>query len=133
MKRVTVFIVISVILFSCNEQTMNNKDSEINSSKEIAIKVCGETSPVWLMNEISSITQPVEPNYRPVSVYSTILNGITYVLVTDMVNDAAAYILRFFLCSGESIPFGTEEYNVLQRRYNENREEFTLLWSNSKI
>jgi hypothetical protein len=128
MKRNTILLAMAAILFSCNGQMTDDKQ---NSNKEIAIKVCGETSPVWLINEINSIIQPVKPNYRPVSVYSIILNDVTYVLVTDMVNNAAAYTLRFFLCSGKSVPFGTEEYNRLQQTYNKKREEFTLLWSNS--
>jgi hypothetical protein len=128
MKHVIVFLAMTVFLFGCKEQT----DVEnLNNDNNIVINVCGETSPAWLINEINSIVQPVEPNHRPVSVYSTTLNDITYVLVTDMVNNAAAYTIRFFQCSGDSIPFGTEEYNVLQQMYYQNREEFTLLWFNS--
>lgn len=115
----------TVVLLSCND----DKDSD----NKIAINVCGETSPAWLINEINSIVQPAEPNYRPVSVYSGILNNITYVLVTDMTNSSLAYRLRFFICSGEPIQFETEIYNELMIRYNENREDFTLLWSNSKV
>lgn len=124
MKRLIVFLVMSVVLLSCND------DNNINN--KIAISVCGETSPTWLINEINSILQPVEPNYRPVSVYSINLNNETYVLVTDLVNNAAAYMLRFFTCAGESVQFETEKYNMLQSSYNENREDFRLLWSNSK-
>jgi hypothetical protein len=125
MKHLIVFLFMTVVLLSCND----DKDSD----NKIAISVCGETSPAWLINEINSIVQPVEPNYRPVSVYSSILNNITYVLVTDMANSALAYRLRFFNCSGEPIQFETEKYNELMIRYNENREDFTLLWSNSKV
>ncbi|MGB4413594.1 MAG: hypothetical protein WBI53_01715 [Paludibacter sp.] len=125
MKHLIVFLVMTVVLLSCNDDK--------NTNNKIAISVCGETSPTWLINEINSIVQPVEPNYRPVSVYSIILNNETYVLVTDMVNNAVAYRLRFFMCSGEPVQFETEKYNALLIRYNENREDFTLLWSNSKI
>lgn len=125
MKHLLGFLVMAVILLSCNDDN--------NIKNKIAISVCGETSPTWLLNEINSILQPVEPNYRPVSVYSIILNNETYVLVTDMVNNAVAYNLRFFMCSGEPVQFETEKYNALQRRYNENREDFILLWSNSKM
>lgn len=125
MKHLTVFLVMAVVLLSCNDDK--------NANDKIVISVCGETSPTWLISEINSIVQPVEPNYRPVSVYSIILNDVTYVLVTDMANNAAAYSLRFFKCSGDPIQFESEEYNALQIRFNEHREDFTLLWSNAKI
>lgn len=130
MKRIIVFLVMSVVLFGCNEPT----DIEKQKTKDnIVIEVCGEISPVWLVNEINSIIQPVEPNHRPVEVSSTVLDDTTYVLITDMTNNAFVYVYRFFLCSGESIPFETEKYNILLQTYNENRENFTLLWSNSNI
>ncbi|MFV0392714.1 MAG: hypothetical protein ACK5KP_12690 [Paludibacteraceae bacterium] len=122
MKQVIFFVVLTIFVFSCSDNKGVND--------EISISICGNISPDWVIAEINSIVQPTEPNHRPVSVYDTILDNTTYVLITDLTNDAHAYTLRFFSCSGESIRFESEKYNVLRQRYNENREAFTLLWTN---
>jgi hypothetical protein len=131
MKRIIVFLATTVALFGCNEPADIEKTKTKNNN--IVIEVCGETSPVWLIDEINSMIQPVEPNHRPVQVFSTVLDDRTCILITDMVNNTFACAFRFFLCSGEAIPFGTEKYDILLQKYNENRENFTLLWSNSNI
>jgi hypothetical protein len=122
-------------LFACKEESkdVNGSTSLKANNNDIIIEVCDGTSPDWLINEINSIVEPVQPNYRPVSVYSTIFDDVTYILVTDMVNNAVVYQLRFFLCSGESVSYDTAEYNTLKQRYLDNREDFILLWSNSNI
>jgi hypothetical protein len=126
MKRVLIILVTAICMFACSKTQPVDNDN-------IIIEVCGQTSPAWLINEINSIVEPVQPNYRPVSVYSTIVNDVTYVLVTDMVNNALAHQFRFFLCSGETIPYDTAEYNELIQKYANDRESFILLWSNSNF
>ena len=126
MKHILIFLIMTIGMTGC----MDNKESSNNS--DIIVNVCGETSPAWLINEIHSIIDSALPNIRPVSVYSINMNDVDYVAIWDPVNNAWAYGLRFFLCSGESIQYDSEEYNLLSQKFYNNREEFTLLWSNSK-
>ena len=124
MKHILIFLLMTISMAGCKESS-NNPD--------ITINVCGKKSPAWLINEIHSITDPVLPNLRLVSVYSINMNDVDYVVIWDWANNTWAYILRIFLCSGESVSYDSEEYNLLFQKFYSNREEFTLLWSNSKI
>jgi len=122
-KIILIFLIMTISMAGCKEPS-NNID--------ITVNVCGEKSPAWLINEIHSIIDPVLPNLRPVSVYSINMNDVDYVAIYDTANNTWEDVLRFFLCSGESVTYDSEEYNILLQKFYNNREEFTLLWSNSK-
>jgi hypothetical protein len=127
MKQKIIFwaIAISMLFFNgCKDtQLVGNGESDIN------IEVCNTISPDWLIDEIYAIVDRVD-NYRPVEVFSTNYENIEYVIITDNANSAISGAFQVFLCSGNSVQYGTDTYVALQQLFFENRENFIFLWSN---
>jgi len=130
MKSKLILLAVTSLLFvSCKNNTIN---THTYSEENLQIEVCGETSPEWLINEINGIVDRVE-HYRPVQVFSTNYEDTEYIIVVDMVNSAVSGSFRVFLCSGNSVQYGTDTYDTLYHMYFENRENFIFLWSNSNV